>query len=69
MIRTYEASVLSVEPRGDHQLATVRVQSLGTLAVEVSPHEGITAGDVRYLLVESRLGNLIGLDEQPADHR
>lgn len=69
MIRTYEASVLSVEPRGDHQLATVRVQSLGTLAVEVDVAEQVMAGDVRYLLVETRLGNLIGREEQPADYR
>jgi hypothetical protein len=69
MIRTYEASVLSVEPRGDHQVATLRVQGLGTVAIEVSPDQGVQAGDVRVLAVEMGLGQLVGRDEQPADHR
>jgi hypothetical protein len=72
MIRTYEASVLSVEPRGDHQVATVRVQGLGTLSVEVPlghVGDGVMTGDVRVLTIETKLWQLIGHDEQPADHR
>jgi hypothetical protein len=69
MIRTYEASVLSVEPRGDHQLATVRVQGLGTVAVEVGAGHPAKAGDVRMLTVEMGLDQLIGREQKPADHR
>ncbi len=69
MIRTYEASVLSVEPRGDHQLATVRVQSLGTLAVEVAAERVIQVGDVRTLVVAMDLGELVAREELSAAYR
>jgi hypothetical protein len=69
MIRTYEASVLSVEPRGDHQLVTVRTRGLGTIAVEVGAGHPVQAGDVRMLTVEMGLDQLIGRDEQPAEYR
>jgi hypothetical protein len=69
VIRTYEASVLSVESRGDHQVATLRVQGLGTLAVEVSLADDVKAGDVRVFEVIMALGRLVGRDEQPADYR
>ncbi len=69
MIRTYEASVLSVEPRGDHQLATVRVQSLGTLAVEVAPEWQVQVGDVRELTVAMHLGSLVAREELAATYR
>ncbi len=69
MIREYEASVLSIEPRGDHQLATVRVQSLGTLAVEVASERGIQVGDVRTLGVMMTLGELVAREELTAEFR
>jgi hypothetical protein len=69
VIKTYEASVLSVESCGDHRVATLRVQGFGTLAVEVSPGDDVKAGDVRAFEVIMGLGHLIGRDEQPADYR